>query len=1765
MRVFDSGEDAKKRERFATRMAWTSPHGVSPPVHAIRSSSAASPLRPMTSSGSLPSLVPAAGLPSPLVPTSPATPLSQVKNAYESSALEEKVLLKRKIKDLETALKRTTATIQRERKETELIVAEQVEARRQAEELLNKWKQDMSKELKRVRSEADKKAALARDQGLSAAQGAIDQLSALEKEKADIQAKEKEKRIELLRRNAARRIMNQKISKGWSAWHEMWEEKVRKRRLMQGAASKLSKPAMVAAFGKFVTHWKEMKDKALERELRRRETELKGGASSLQDELERVKSEYERKLKASEQQRKELAEQLAALDGSAAEFERGHQEQLEREKQKRIEHLCGMIARRILKKDLSRGWTAWHQQWEEHVRKRQLLRHAASQLKNPELTQAYTIWKTTAAALKEAKLERKRQAAIAVREAELKGGAAALSVELERTRNEYERKLVAANAAYDSVMERLTALDGDAAEKERQLQEQIANQAAEKEKRVEHLCGMIARRIMQKDLSRGWSAWHMQWAEEVRRKRMLQHAASKLKNPELAEAYSIWRKMAESVKQALAEQAKQAIEKARQEREAELLGGATGLQAELDRVRSESERKLSDAEKTIAEMRASLSELDGGAEEAERLHEEQLAREKAQRVEHLCGMIARRILKKDLSRGWTAWHGQWEEQARMKRMLLHASGKLKNPEIAAAYTIWKDLWVDIKEAQEMQARKDRARLQRQREADLEGHSAELQAAIDRERAESARKLQTAEAAYNSVMERLKALDGDAAEKERQLQEQIANQAAEKEKRVEHLCGMIARRIMQKDLSRGWSAWHEQWEEETRRKRMLQHAANRLSKPGLSVSFERWREDWEEAEAEKAEMQRQARESEQKKREEQLRKGGAKAQDELDKYQKEYSRKLKEKNAEVKDLTAELARLKEEYADQFAMMQSKFSSEKAGAEDRLANAGSSVANMERQLLDQQAREAAAREKRVEHLGEMFARRMLKRDLANGWTAWLEQWEEASRQKGMLMRAANRLRAPQLSSCLTHWQDDWRTAMREKEQKEQRQREALLAGGAEELQALLQHAEKKYEAKLNELEASNQRLLSKLEAVDGAAAAAERKMQEHLEDQERADAMRIEHLCGMIASRMLKRDLSRGWTAWYEQWEEEARRKRMLQHAASKLKNPELSEAFHIWQNEWVAIVDAKRLKKERALQRAREGELEGASTALKGDLERVSKEYEKKLATLQAAYDSVMDKLAQYDGGAAEKERQLQEQIANQAAEKEKRVEHLCGMIARRIMKKDLSRGWSAWMEGWEEETRRKRMLQHAANRLSKPGLSVSFERWREDWEEAEAEKAEMQREAREASINRSRADLEADLVRMRGEYERKLVAADKAKQKALEDQLSELLGSHHGETQAQEEKAKQERIDLLYRQTARRLMFQDVIRGWASWKEMWEHRTHVMRCMSHAVGRLTKPALAHAFSTWAWECREIKQEKERALVAAKRAELEESLRKSQLEAGKLSMIQVANSDELRALKAKVNTLSEDVSTKNAALTTAAEERAQLDKLRDVQKMTLEALAIAEKARDDTAKHAVEQQARARAQLEELLAKQRNDMEEEAVKNKKQITSITRDAKVAKEEATKLDKELAKVKAELEKLKPKKPKVQPLVLSGDPSKSLSQQLAEALKSNSGRVLDLFRSWDTDGDGEVSRAEFHKAIPALGLEVPKADVEELFNTWDGEYVHCDLCTLTLPSCGCLLDGLSLTSACPRVCAHVAVVVAPLRTRSCAGSSAAAVFLQVRRRWS
>ena len=43
-------------------------------------------------------------------------------------------------------------------------------------------------------------------------------------------------------------------------------------------------------------------------------------------------------------------------------------------------------------------------------------------------------------------------------------------------------------------------------------------------------------------------------------------------------------------------------------------------------------------------------------------------------------------------------------------------------------------------------------------------------------------------------------------------------------------------------------------------------------------------------------------------------------------------------------------------------------------------------------------------------------------------------------------------------------------------------------------------------------------------------------------------------------------------------------------------------------------------------------------------------------------------------------------------------------------------------------------------------------------------------------------------------------------------------------------------------------------------------------------------------------------------------------------------------------------------------------------------------------------------------------------------------------------------------------------------------------------------DLFREWDSDGDGVVSLNEFMRAMPMLGIHAPRSEIQELFSSLD-----------------------------------------------------------------
>eukprot|EP00900_Chrysochromulina_parva_P022245 jgi/Chrpa1/4654/Chrysochromulina_OHIO_Genome00018070-RA len=89
---------------------------------------------------------------------------------------------------------------------------------------------------------------------------------------AEEQAKHREAllraaRIELLRRQVTRRIMNTDLARGWTAWFYMWTYGKNDRRLLQKVASRVNKPELNEAFTHWRIDWKVMAKRAEEAEL----------------------------------------------------------------------------------------------------------------------------------------------------------------------------------------------------------------------------------------------------------------------------------------------------------------------------------------------------------------------------------------------------------------------------------------------------------------------------------------------------------------------------------------------------------------------------------------------------------------------------------------------------------------------------------------------------------------------------------------------------------------------------------------------------------------------------------------------------------------------------------------------------------------------------------------------------------------------------------------------------------------------------------------------------------------------------------------------------------------------------------------------------------------------------------------------------------------------------------------------------------------------------------------------------------------------------------------------------------------------------------------------------------------------------------------------------------------------------------------------------------------------------------------------------------
>ena len=86
-----------------------------------------------------------------------------------------------------------------------------------------------------------------------------------------------------------------------------------------------------------------------------------------------------------------------------------------------------------------------------------------------------------------------------------------------------------------------------------------------------------------------------------------------------------------------------------------------------------------------------------------------------------------------------------------------------------------------------------------------------------------------------------------------------------------------------------------------------------------------------------------------------------------------------------------------------------------------------------------------------------------------------------------------------------------------------------------------------------------------------------------------------------------------------------------------------------------------------------------------------------------------------------------------AEARERRVEHLTQLAIRRIHRKDVARGMSAWIDMWYDVTHTRAMLARVSARLVRPKMVLAYAHWRISWDGANAEQSKQSVQQRLAS------------------------------------------------------------------------------------------------------------------------------------------------------------------------------------------------------------------------------------------------------------------------------------------------------------------------------------------------------------------------------------------------------------------------------------------------
>ena len=204
----------------------------------------------------------------------------------------------------------------------------------------------------------------------------------------------REGRVDEYHKRAMRRMLRSELSRAWSQWLAVYEQKLYARVIARRTQAALFhvKPTVRAAFALWRTLREAMRARQAGKglkELSRELEDLQGEIAEARAETNEVRAEGLAKVGA-------LQKQLAALQAELEAKERALAEREHAEKAERVTIISDQASHRFKFGGLVRGWTTWvtkHREYQDKAAKAKMLRYVRQRLMKPELADPFILWK----------------------------------------------------------------------------------------------------------------------------------------------------------------------------------------------------------------------------------------------------------------------------------------------------------------------------------------------------------------------------------------------------------------------------------------------------------------------------------------------------------------------------------------------------------------------------------------------------------------------------------------------------------------------------------------------------------------------------------------------------------------------------------------------------------------------------------------------------------------------------------------------------------------------------------------------------------------------------------------------------------------------------------------------------------------------------------------------------------------------------------------------------------------------------------------------------------------------------------------------------------------------------------------------------------------------------------------------------------------------------------------------------------------------------